>query len=150
MIRGSAKWCLAAVVLAGCVDHPVGPARSYESFAAKASTTAASALSAVETVRLLATAAAEGRTFGPYTSVAVSEQEDALSGVQGTFESIQPPDDRSVELRDELSTVLSRAVGNVADVRIEVRRGNLAGLDVVAAPLAADADDLRSIVAELS
>jgi hypothetical protein len=143
-------WCIVAIVVAGCVDHPVGPARSYESFAAKASTTAASALSAVETVRLVAAAAADGRAFGPYTSVAVSEQEDTLSGVQGTFASIQPPDDRADELRDELTAVLSRALGNVADVRIEARRGNLGDLDEVAAPLAADADDLRAIVAELS
>ena len=46
-----------AVALSGCVSHPVGPARSFESFTAKANTTAESALSAVETVRLVAEAA---------------------------------------------------------------------------------------------
>jgi hypothetical protein len=34
-------------IAAGCVPHPVGPARTWESYAAKASTTVESTLSAV-------------------------------------------------------------------------------------------------------
>jgi hypothetical protein len=141
---------LASASLAGCVNHPVGPARSSESFEAKAGTTAESALSAVETVRLLAATAADGKAFGPYTSIAVSEQEDALGGLRGTFLSIQPPPGPDVAaLRAELSTVLTSAFDHVGDVRIEARRGNLDVLDDVAAPLQQDAADLRALVEEL-
>jgi hypothetical protein len=140
-----------ATALTACVAHPVGPARDLDGYERKASTTAESALSAVETVRLLATTAADGGAPGPYTSVAISEQEDALGGVRGTFMSIQPPPGRQAdELRARLSRLLTQSFDHVGDVRIEVRRGHLDGLDAVAAPLGADADALRSLVEELS
>ncbi len=148
--RALATLLLTAVVV-GCVSHPVGPSRTLESFEAKASTTAESALSAVETVRLLARAASDGNAFGSFVSIAVSEQEDALGGVRGTFMSIQPPPGADADrLRDELSTLLTSAFDHVGDVRIEVRRGHLADLDAVAAPLTGDAAQLRTMIDELS
>ena len=101
-----------AATLGGCVNHPVGPARTFDDYEGKAVTTAESALSAVETVRLLATISDEGRRVRQLHAVSVSEQEDSLGGVRGTFASIQPPDDRSVEVRNEL----------IADPRQRVRR----------------------------
>jgi hypothetical protein len=142
---------VAAVLLlaAACVNHPVGPARSQSSYEAKAVTTAESALSAVQTVRLVAAAAAEGNAFGAYTSVSVSEQEDTLGGLRGTFLSIQPPPGAAAEsLRAELSSLLTRAFDDVGAVRIEARRGHLDSLDTVAAPLAEDADALEAFVEE--
>jgi len=134
------------VIAAACVAHPVGPARTWESYAAKASTTVESTISAVETVRLLAETASEGDLIGPYASVAISEQEDSLGGVRGTFMSIQPPaDDRAAGLRDELAGLLDAAFAHVGDVRIEARRGNLDDLEAVAAPLRADARALREL-----
>jgi hypothetical protein len=148
---GLLRWLLAAAIATGCVAHPVGPARNLDGYERKASTTVESALSAVETVRLLAATASDGGAFGPYTSIAVSEQEDALGGLRGTFMSIQPPPGAAAdELRAELSRVLTAAFDHVGDVRIEVRRGHLDGLDAVAAPLATDADDLRRLQDELA
>jgi hypothetical protein len=137
---------LAVAALAGCVAHPVGPARTYDSFAAKASTTAESAISAVETVRLLASTASDGGAFSSYIAISVSEQEDSLGGVRGTFASIQPPPGAdAAALRTELLALLDRAFAHVGDVRIEARRGHL-DLDVVAAPLADDSADLNSLL----
>jgi len=126
LVVGAAS--MLAAGLDGCVNHPVGPARTFDDFEGKAVTTAESARSAVETVRLLATVSDEGRGFAGYDAVSVSEQEDSLGGVRGTFASIQPPDDRSVELRDELIPILDDAFDGVGDVRIQLRRGNAAGL----------------------
>jgi hypothetical protein len=138
-------------VLAGCVAHPVGPARSTASYERKANTTAESALSAVETVRLLAGSGSDGNALATYLSVAVSEQEDALGGLRGTFMSIQPPEgEQSAALRDQLSTILTSSFDHVGDVRIEIRRGAIADLDVVAEPLAEDATELRALIEELS
>jgi len=120
--------CILAATLGGCVNHPVGPARTFDDFEGKAVTTAESARSAVETVRLLATISDEGRGFASYDAVSVSEQEDTLGGVRGTFASIQPPDDRSVEVRNQLMPILDNAFDGVGDVRIELRRGHAAGL----------------------
>jgi hypothetical protein len=139
------------VELAGCVAHPVGPARDLEGYERKASTTVESALSAVQTVRLLADTAADGGALSSYTAIGVSEQEDSLGGVRGTFMSIQPPPGvDAAQLRHEVSTALTDAFDHVGDVRIEARRGHLDRLDEVAAPLAGDADTLRQLQDELS
>jgi hypothetical protein len=139
---------LLAVATVGCVPHPVGPARTYQKYEGKAVTTAESALSAVATVRLAADAASKGRSSGPYTTVLTSEQEDALSGVQGTFDSIQPPDGRADRLRDELDAILTPALEHVSAVRIAARRGDLQQLATVAAPLDGDTRALREFIAE--
>jgi hypothetical protein len=133
---------------AACTPHPVGPARTFGTYEGKAVTTAESALSRVQTVRLAAETGGAGDAFGPYLSVLISEQEDALSGLQGTFGSIQPPDERSDALRTELNGLLSDAVDHVAEVRIAVRRGELDELPDVAAPLAADAIGLARFAEE--
>jgi hypothetical protein len=132
--------------LVGCTPHPVGPARTYGIFEGKATTTAESALSRVQTVRLAADAAGEGNAFGPYVSVLISDQEDALSGLQGTFGSIQPPDARSDALRTQLNGLLSDALDHVSQVRIAARRGELDRLPAVATPLRNDAVRLQGFI----
>jgi hypothetical protein len=139
---------IAVVTSAACTPHPVGPARSFAKFEGKATTTAESALSRVQTVRLAADTGGDGDAFGPYLSVLISDQEDALSGLQGTFGSIQPPDEPSDALRTELNGLLGDALDHVAAVRIAARRGQLDQLPAVAAPLANDALGLERFVAE--
>jgi hypothetical protein len=133
-------------VAAGCVAHPVGPARTYGKYEGKAVTTAKGALSAVETARLIADSASRGNAFGPYTGIVVSEAEDSASGVQGTFASIQPPDDRAGKLSSELDAVLSDAVTHLRDLRVAARRDELSRLGDVAAPLADDSRRLNDFI----
>ena len=133
-------------LVAGCTAHPVGPARTFEGYERKAGTTAESALSAVQTVRLTAETASAGDAFGPYSSIVISDQEEAIAGVQGTFGSIQPPDTRADSLRAELDQILGAALEHVGDVRIAVRRGQLQQLAHVAAPLAGDAASLEQFI----
>ena len=109
----------------------------------KATTTAKSALSQVETVRLAATVADRDNATASYVSIVVSEAEDAIDGLAGTFESIQPPGEGADGLRSELSEVLSTILDHTAAVRIAVRRGTLQGLGQVAEPLGGDAEALR-------
>ena len=137
--------CVFAAVLigGGCVSHPVGPARTMGKYEGKAATTAKSALSQVETMRLAADVADRDKATAPYVSAVVSEAEDAIDGLAGTFGSIQPPNDAADGLRSELSELLSAALDHATAVRIAVRRGMLRGLGQVAEPLAGDADALR-------
>jgi hypothetical protein len=132
------------LVLSACVPHPVGPARTFGKYQGKAVTTAESALSAVNATRLAAGAGSRGNAFGPYLSVLVSEQEEAVAKAQGTFGSIQPPNEQADALRAELNTLLSAALDHVTAVRIAVRRGQLSSLADTAAPLSEDAVKLRS------
>jgi len=119
---------VASLLVAACVSHPVGPARSYGSYEAKARTTAESARSSIATARLIAEAAQEGKTFGGFASVSIGESEDALVSTIGTFGSIQPPDDRSQRLRTELFAILNDGLAEVASTRIEIRRGHFSSL----------------------
>jgi hypothetical protein len=139
---------IGVAVVAGCVAHPVGPARTFDKFEGKAVTTVESALSAVETVRLVAVTASKQNAFGPFVGIAVSEQEEAVAGVQNTFGSIQPPNARADRLRGEVDQLLSDALDHVIDVRIAARRGRLRTLIDVAAPLEDDAAALRQFVKE--
>jgi hypothetical protein len=127
----------------------VGPARTRDDFERKARTTLEDTLSAIETVRLVAEASSAGNTFGPYSSVSVSEQEDALVDISGDFGSIQPPDATSDAVRAEVAAVVQSAIDHVAAVRISIRRGQLDDAETVAAPLAADAAAARALLEDL-
>ena len=50
------------------------------------------------------------------------DAEGDVSGVQGTFNSIQPPDTRADELHAELDQLLSDAVEHTRAVRVALRR----------------------------
>lgn len=135
---------LLVVFATRCLPHPVGPARTFGKYEGKATTTAESALSNVATVQLAARTASEGRAFGPYLSVLVSDAEEAISGLQGTFVSIQPPGSRADDLQRELDQLLSDGLDHVRDVRVAVRRGELSDLAQQAGPLEDDRQKLES------
>jgi hypothetical protein len=137
---------LLAILAWRMVPHPVGAARTYGKYEGKAVTTAESALSNVETVRLAARTASAGNAFGPYMTVIVSDAEEGLSGLQGTFDSIQPPDERADTLSQQLDTLLSDALAHVREVRVAGRRGLLSVLATIAAPLSDDASKLELFV----
>lgn len=139
---------IGCVAFGGCVAHPVGPARTFDDYQRKARTSAESVLSAVESARLAAAAAEGGKSFGPYATAVITEAEGAASGVQGTFDSIQPPGDAADRLRTELDELLASAAGHLTDLRIAARRGTSDGLRDEARPLVKDAADLRKFLEE--
>jgi hypothetical protein len=144
-MRGASA-VLLAVALSACVPHPVGPARTYGKYEGKAVTTAESALSAVQSARLTATGATRHHLFGTYVGLVLGESEDNLSGLAGTFGSIQPPDEHADALRTELNSLLSDAGDHLAVLRIAARRGRIDELAALAEPLAADAEKLDGFV----
>jgi hypothetical protein len=116
----------------------------------KATTTAESAASQLRTLRLAAVAGARGRAFGPYLGVLASDTEEALSSLEATFASIQPPSDADDEVRQALAPLLSDAVDHAADVRIAVRRGELTELEEKSRPLHNDARELDGFIRQQS
>ena len=121
------------LVLAGCT----GPVRSYGVYESKAARTAKEERSAVENARLAVQAATERQAFGRYLAQVLTESDDEAGGVQGTFDAIQPPDPRADQLRVQLDDLLRAATGAVANLRIAARRGDVAALPGLAAPLPA-------------
>lgn len=150
MNRLSSRVCIAVVGLlcASCVSHPVGPARTYAKYEGKAVTTAEGVLSAINTARLMAQATAHDNSFGPYSDAIASESEDAASGLEGTFGSIQPPNRRADRLRHELNEMIGDAVDHLAALRVAVRRGEHDRAASVAKPLHDDAKRLSDFIDE--
>ena len=144
-MRGAGALLLAAALTA-CVPHPIGPARTFAKYEGKAATTAESALSAVQTARLMARASSRQHLFGPYVGKTLGESEDAVSGLAGTFASIQPPDAAADDLREELGQLLADAEDHLAELRIAARRGEITALRDKAAPLDDDAAKLEAFL----
>ena len=119
---------LCFVLLSVSVTSCVAPARTFEADEGKAADTADSVLSAVETGRLAATAAGQDDAFAPDLSVVLGDAEGDASSARGIFESIQPPDPRSDELRTQLDRLLDQAVEGLSRLRIAARRGEIAQL----------------------
>jgi hypothetical protein len=126
------------VLLAGCT----GPVRSFTVYESKAGRTAQAAVSAVQTALLATDAAAAGKAYGRYLSQVLTDAEEDATSAQGTFDGIQPPDDRADRLHGQLDDLLTKAVGGLADLRIAARRGRLAELPAIARPLQKLADQL--------
>jgi len=118
-------------LLAACV----GPAPSAGSYEGKAGVTAEDMRSVVETARSGVALTMSHKAFAPYVSEVLHYAEDDVSSIQGAFDSIQPPDDRSDQLRTTLDDLLSSAVSTLSDLRIAARRGDFAKVAQLAGPL---------------
>jgi hypothetical protein len=127
---------------------PMTPARTRDDYAHKATDTAQSALSSIQTARLAARVGTRGDAFGPFVSVVLSESETAVTRAQGSFERVQPPDRRSDATRDRLGRLLTRSGDVVSQLRIDARRGELTGLEETARPLRGLAAKLRAFIEE--
>jgi hypothetical protein len=125
------SWVAVLLLVGACT----GPVRSSEVYESKAGQTAETAASAVQTALLAVDAAKGSKAFGRYlTQVLVQVEEDAGSA-QGTFDGIQPPDQRADQLRSRLDDLLTEATGTLAELRIAARRGRFAELAELAEPL---------------
>jgi len=126
------SWVVAVMLLVGGCTGPVRSSPVYES---KAGQTAEVVASAVQTALLAVDAAKDGKAYGRYLTQVLVEAEEDAGAAQGTFDGIQPPDDRADELRARLDELLGDATDALADLRIAARRGRFAELPELARPL---------------
>jgi hypothetical protein len=136
-----------ALALTACIET-VSPARTFDAYEHKAKDTAESVLSSVETARLVAKAAGDGDTFGPYASVLLGDAEKGAGHAQDVFDSVQPPDAHSDRLRDELGKLLEDASDHLSELRIAARRHELERLPELAAPLRKISKQLNAFITE--
>jgi hypothetical protein len=121
-----------AAILAACV----GPATTAASYRGKALRAANDALSQAETVALTTRELLAGRVLVRYADVVFSTSENSLTSIQGSFDSIQPPNnDNSDKQRDALDQALTAAASAAADIRIASRRDDTAQLSTTAQTL---------------
>jgi hypothetical protein len=134
------SWVAVLLLVGACT----GPVRSSEVYESKAGQTAATAASAVQTAALAVDAAKGDKAFGRYLTQLLVEAEEDAGSAQGTFDGIQPPDQRADQLRSRLDDLLTQATGTLAELRVAARRGRFAELPELARPLpgvAAKLDD---------
>jgi len=134
------SWVAVLLLVGACT----GPVRSSHVYESKAGQTAATAASAVQTALLAVDAAKGDKAFGRYLTQLLVEAEEDAGSAEGTFDGIQPPDQRADELRGRLDELLTEATGTLAELRIAARRGRFAELPELARPLpgvAAKLDD---------
>ena len=133
------SWVAVLLLLVGACT---GPVRSFEVYESKAGQTAEVAASAVQTALLAVDAARGERAYGRYLTQVLVEAEEDAGAAQGTFDAIQPPDQRADRLRARLDELLTEASGTLADLRIAARRGRFAELPDLAEPLPGLAEEL--------
>ena len=134
------SWVAVLLLVGACT----GPVRSSEVYESKAGQTAETAASAVQTAALAVDAAQGDKAFGRYLTQLLVEAEEDADSAQGTFDGIQPPDQRADQLRSRLDDLLTEATGTLAELRVAARRGRFAELPELARPLpgvAAKLDD---------
>jgi hypothetical protein len=132
-----------ALLLTSCV----APAYNESQYQSKVAHTAEDAVSTIETVRLAAEASSRhGLPTNPI-DVLISEQEDILGAVVGTFSSVQPPDAEMERLRDEVLDLLGDAQSHLEDARIAYRDNEVEAAEraiEAAEPTSKRLDDIAS------
>lgn len=128
----------AAAVLLVLAPACVGPSRSDRDYRRKAAESAQAMVSTVETARLAAEVAADGRGAPPYIAVVMRESETAAQSIVTSFSVVQPPSESARRLRREVLTVLEQASSSIGELRIAAYRAELETMPEVSKPL----DDL--------
>ena len=142
-IRIASAVMTAATVIAmsGCVS----PSRTTEDYQHKAANTAEAMISAVASAELAGHAYLDGKAFGPFTSVNVTDAESDADSIMSTFDSVQPPNADADALKDRLDTAMQDATSALTDLRIAVRRNHQADTTKALDDLAKAKSDLEKI-----
>ncbi len=149
MTRPSRGWATLATAALLALTGCVGPATTVAAYRGKAVHAADAALSEVQTVVLTTRALLRGRVLQSYAATVISASEEAMASVQGTFDSIQPPDNPSSDaLRKKLDGFLSTSSGDVSDLRIAARREDSKQLSMLVPKLKQDASALLAFSQE--
>jgi len=125
------SWLAVLLLAAACT----GPVRSSQVYESKAGQTAKAVASATQTAALAVDAARGDKAYGRYLTQVLVEAEEDAGSAQGTFDGIQPPDQRADELRSRLDDLLTQATDTLAALRIAARRGRFAELPTLAKSL---------------
>src|SRR5689334_15483689 len=129
-------------VVATVASSCVLPARSFAAYEGKAVQSAKESESAVGTALLGASQLVDHKTTATAGSVTMSNAEADANAAWAAFDSVQPPNHRSDELRSQLDQIQQAATSTIADMRIAARRGDLDSL-------AASAHDLEGVQEQL-
>jgi hypothetical protein len=105
-----------------------GPTYTDSAMRSQASRSASSAVSELETLRLAVVSQLSGDSWWQFTDVIVTDSESALSSIESTLSSRQPPTAGSAQARDDVVQALGDAVDLAESIRIAVRHDDESSL----------------------
>jgi hypothetical protein len=105
------------------------PATSFEAYRSKAVSAAKETVSQAETAILTVELSSRDRLLGPSVPVQLESAERASAAAVGHFASVQPPDDRSEDLRRSLLPLLQETSDLIARMRFAASRYHEARLE---------------------
>lgn len=121
----AAAGCFAvSLLLSACVT----PAVNADGYRGKVKQSAKKMTGIVGAARLAAQLDLDGKMLRTLTDNVVTDAENDAESVVTSLDSVQPPDQGSVQLRSDADDVLQNAASQLADLRIAVRRGDQAGM----------------------
>lgn len=113
-----------ALVLTSCVS----PAHDSAGYRNKVGHAAEKMTGIIGSAQLAAEQDLAGKAFGTFADQVISDAEQDAQSVVGQLDSVQPPDEASIQLRNQADDVLQTAAGQLSDLRIAQRRGDQAGM----------------------
>lgn len=150
LIRKLVVASLSALPLAGCAFVQAGPARTDGTYASKAAQTASSVHSATETALLSIDLADASRITANALSVQLDDVATDASGAHQSFDSVQPPSDKSDALRNQLDDLLVAADNALSELLNDARHHDMAKLDKQRASLQQLSQQLNDLDDQLS
>jgi hypothetical protein len=127
-VRGRICCALAAfsatLIVAGCAE----PSDSYSDYRSKVQETAVAMISAVATAQLASGQLVTGRSTDAFADAVVTDAEKDAGSIQTALDSRQPPDSRSIALKDQVDQAVQSAATGLTDLRIAVRRDDVNGI----------------------
>jgi hypothetical protein len=114
-----------AVALTACclvLSSCVSPAVDASGYRDKVSHSAQKMAGIIGSAQLAAQLDLDGRMIATMTDSVVSDAEQDAQSVVNSLDAVQPPDVKSIQLRDAADQVLQDASSELSDLRIYVRR----------------------------
>jgi hypothetical protein len=122
-MTGRLRWVVVSCVVAVAmlITSCAGPTYTDSAMRSQASRSASSAVSELETMRLVVGSQLGNRSWWQFTDVLVTDSEKTLSTIESTLSSRQPPTAGSAEARARVVEALGDAVDLAESIRIAVR-----------------------------
>jgi hypothetical protein len=134
-----------ALVLTACA----GPTPTESALTTQAESSLRAMVSQLRTGELAARTRLAGRSTWPFCDVVVTDAESSAGSVESTFSSRQPPTRGSDPLYDRTSRQLADSLDLLTDLRIAVRRRDVASVRRTVGEMTTQSDRLESAAERL-
>jgi hypothetical protein len=132
---------VALLALSSCVS----PAHDSTGYRNKVGHSAEKMAGIIGSAQLAAEQDLAGKSFGTFADQVISQAEQDAQSVVGQLDSVQPPDEQSIQLRDQADNILQPAASQLSDLRIAQRRGDQAAMRQSLKDLADSLDKVQKL-----